>query len=181
MGAVSFSLVCSLLLLLLIQSGSSGCRCGAQSRVCWHVGWRLLWRHLDNKFVFNLALVHLNRIIHDALLPLIFEVEKDVFASYISAASWIGLKRNLLVMLKFQMHYGRLCKDTYFGVCFAEPGLEFLVELPVFLFKLDGCQVLLVATLLVVEHKKKGLQVEPLEVLFPSEQRHVGESMLVPD
>ena len=109
LGAVSFSLVCSLLLLLLIQSSSSGsgCRCAAQSRVCWHVGWRLLWRHLDNKFVFNLALVHLDRLIHDALLPLIFEVEKDVFASHVSAACWIRLKGILLLVLKFQMHYGR--------------------------------------------------------------------------
>jgi len=57
-------------------------------------------------------------------------------------------------MLKLKMHYGRLRKDTYFRICFAEPGLEFLVKFPVFLFKLDSCQVLLVATLLVVERKK---------------------------
>jgi len=69
-------------------------------------------------------------------------------------------------MLKLQMHYRRQGRDTYFGVCFAEPGLEFLVKFPVFLFKFDGCKVLLVAALLVVERKKQGLKVEPLEVLF---------------
>lgn len=80
------------------------------------------------QLVLELGVVDLHLLAH-SLLPLVLEVEEDILAE-IFAGRVRALTRRL-----FTTHSGR---GTYIeglvGVGAAEPGLELLVELPVFAF-----------------------------------------------
>lgn len=52
---------------------------------------------------------------------------------------------------------------------FSKPCLVFLMEHPILLFQFNGCQILLVCSLLVIEGEKECVQIKRGKILFPVE------------
>jgi hypothetical protein len=69
------------------------------------------------------------------------------------------------------------CRLSIFDLL--EPCVVLPVEFPVFLLQLNCCHVLLVRSLVVVEHKEESVQVKLREVLSSVVHRHSWEHVLV--
>ncbi len=149
-----FSLVCSLLLLLV--AACAGRVPGLVVAV------------LYNQLILNLIQVHLDILATHLRHPPVLKVEVLVL-SILPAPPVESL---------------RVRQPTYLGGTLAlhllEPGLEALVKEPGLLLQLHRGQVLLVALLLVVEREEQGLQVEAREVGRLRIKRHCWVRLLQP-
>lgn len=135
-----FSLVCSLLLLLL----------SALNR--WMTGAGLVITVLHNQLVLNLVKIHVDVFATHFGQPPVFKVEVLVLPELPASVS-----NKCLIFIP----------STYLGTLalnFLKPCFKALVEEPGFFLQFYGCQILLVTLLLIVERKKQSFQVKTCKV-----------------
>ena len=143
-----FSLVCSLLLLLL----------SAQYRRVPGTG--LVITVLHNQLVLNLVKVHLYVLAAHFRQPPVLEVEVLIL-SKLSAS----LSNECLIFIPLT-YLGTLTLNLF------KPSFEALVKKPGFFLKFYGCQVLLVTLLLIVKREKQSFQIKARKVCCLRIHRH---------
>ena len=135
---------------------------------------RLRNEWIYNQLVFNLGRVQLNVIAY-LLRPLSFKIKENVATHIFLQLLLVQLRCSSLPTFRLVLWVLGL----FFGVLlfqinrpclvggvvlrrlqFLKPGFKLFNKLPVFLFKFNCCQVLLVCALLVVKCKEQGIDVE---------------------